>query len=285
MPQRQSILPIVALSLISLGVASASAADSTTRPVSHEAVLEQCFTEMLDVKARLTLWGNIDKLTQLKKDHGITDRELAAAVLKFVATHIDAGEATMLPTMAAMFSAKPATLAEVWIAAVDSKDTNTCTAAVSMLDKLEYLPGEGSSLKCYEGLLGNKPGEFPPTVVKYMYGRNANAAFIMLARHTTDMSTPQRKKDTCERQAELLLAEHMIEHAQWYSSNLATEGRDEAMKTARKLADAPEWWVRLYAAKTALSATLGDEAIVEKLKNDKDPRVSDTFKPPAPDAP
>lgn len=289
MPQHKLLLLTVALSLLALGVASAAAADATTQPASHEAILEDCFSQMLDPKARVSPWSNIDTFTQLKKQHGITDKETAAAVLKFVATHISAGEATLLPAMTAIYSAEPAALAEVWIAAVDSKDKDTRTAAVTMLDKLEYLPYGDTSLKCYEGLLQGKPGEFPPAVVKYMYDRNANAAFVMLARHTEDMSTPQLKKDTYARHAELVLAEHMIEQAQWYSRNTATEGRDEAVKTARiylgKLADAPEWWVRLYAAKIALSAALGDEAVIKKLKDDQNPIVSGAFKPAKPDGP
>ena len=291
MPQHKSLRLTVALSLIAIGVAIAAAADATTQPASHEAILEQCFSGMLDAKARVAPWSNVDTLTQLKKQHGITDKEIAAAVLKFVATHISAGdgEVTLLPAMLTLYSAEPAALAEVWITALDSKDKNTRTAAVSMLDKLEYLPDGDTSLKCYEGLLQGKPGEFSPAVVRYLYDRNANAAFVMLARHTTDMSTPQLKKDTYARQAELLLAEHMIDHAQWYSSNTATEGRDEARKTARiylaKLADAPEWWVRLYAAKIALSAALGDEAVIKKLTDDQNPIVSGAFKPAKPDGP
>ena len=205
--------------------------------------------------------------------------------MAFAHANMDLGEALIRVAWAVQLSAKdPGDAAQVWIEALASDDEKTAGCAQSMLGVLEQGPGQWKPFEIYQALLAKHPEDPPAQIVEYMYGRDKDEGVKTLIRPTRDISTPAKKAISNRRERELLLSQHMVSNAEWFSSNVLPEDREAmedraiaiaaAARQLAKLAEAEEWWVRLYAVSVATRDTeFRGAAWVKRLREDKEEHV------------
>ena len=278
MSNYKRIMPLTLVLFATLIGGTAAQKEAAQQQTPHWEVLQRQFKEMLSEDAMAAPFSRIDKLKQILKKEDISDQELATAALKFMSQNENAGDEILLVTYAVMMSAtKPVDLAQVWTAALAAKDEKSRDSATTLLEFLEHYRSEKPNFRLYTPLLTGRTDDMPRALVEYMYEHDPRQAFLTIVDATRNVS-PQNKQASDQRERDLLFAHHMIEHAKWFLSNNYQEGREEAIKVAiqqlTKLANAPEWWVRLYVVKIIVDCDeLRTPAILSKLADDKNAAV------------
>jgi len=247
--------------------------------------LDQHFRKMLKITETESFppYSWINDLKALLEKEKISDKELAQATLAFISANRDMGEMLLIVVHVVEQSARTDDLVEIWFEALSSKDKNVAQCAGSMLSLLEDQHYHKESFGLYSDLL--RKNNVPANLVEYMYSRNLHRGFRTLLDLTTDVSTPEKKEASFRRMIELKLAHRMVTHAEWFPGSpewrdILKEDHDAAIAAAgkhlAKLAQAPEWWARLYAVKVAGNKTeflTGSAAWIKPLTEDKNELV------------
>jgi hypothetical protein len=188
------------------------------------------------------------KLTDVQKVAG-GDKGMVLQLLYF-SGHANGMEQAMLPGFILEQLAIPnAVLAEVCLPLLDSEDDSTRRLAADWLTRADHVPKGGVDFSRYEGILREKKQNLPQGLIRYMYGRNPQAAVLSMSR---------------------VYGEKVAE------TELADKLKGDPKAALQSLADRPEWWARLYVAETMKKQPqLRDPAILKKLEKDGNPLVKE----------
>ncbi|MGD9781521.1 MAG: OmpA family protein, partial [Kiritimatiellia bacterium] len=186
------------------------------------------------------------KLADIQKMAG-GDKGMVLQLLYF-SDHASGMEQVMLPGFILEQLAIPnAVFAEVCLPLLDSEDESTRGLATNWLTRADHVPNGGVDFSRYEGVLREKKQNPSQGLIRYMYGRNSQAAVLSMSRVYGDKAV---------------------------ETELADKLKVDPKAALQSLAERSEWWAHLYVATMVeKDPDLQTPDIMKRLHNEKDPLV------------
>ena len=170
--------------------------------------------------------------------------------LLYFSTHVDGMVEAMLPGfILEQLNTSNEILAAVCLPLLDSEDESTRRLGGDWLTRADYVSTGGVDFSRYEDILREKSQNPPQGLVRYMYGRDPQAAVVSIAR----------------------VYGHEVPE-----SEVAAKAQSGVRESVEYFAGRSEWWAHLYV--TAMMETepyLRTPELLEKLEKDTNPIVQD----------
>jgi len=186
------------------------------------------------------------KLAEVQKMAG-GDKEMVLQLLYFSA-HASGMEEAMLPGfILEQLAISKTDFAAAVLPLLDSEDESTRHLAAEHLPFADANTKGGVDFSRYETILREKKQNPPPGLIRYMYGRNPQAAVIAVARvYSPDVP----------------------------ETEVAVKAKSGVKESVNYFAGRSDWWAHLYvAAMMEKEPYLRTPELVKKLEQDTDPLV------------
>lgn len=186
------------------------------------------------------------KLADVQKMAG-GDKEMVLQLLYFSA-HANGMEEAMLPGfIIEQLAISKAIMAEAMLPLLDSEDESTRILAAKHLPIADCKPEGSVDFSRYEGILREKKQNASQGLIRYMYGRNPQAAVLAVAR-VYGQDVPE--------------------------SEVAAKAKGGVKESVDYFAGRTEWWAHLYVATMMEKEPyLRTPELVKKMEQDTDPLV------------
>ncbi len=251
--RRNSFSWVILASLLGTAIAQQQTKDIPIKPNKEvQSFLHALSSTNVQERQKLFSTGTEEELRQkladVQKMAG-GDKGLVLQLLYFSA-HANGMEQATLPGFILEQLAIPnAVFAEVCLPLLDSEDEPTRRLAANWLTRTDHVPKGGVDFSRYEGVLREKKQNPPHGLIRYMYGRNPQAAVLSMCRLYGDKAA---------------------------ETELTDKLKGDPKAGLQALGDRSEWWAHLYVAETMKKRPeLRDSAILKKLDKNDHPLVKE----------